>query len=541
MTYKIKTIFIITLILLVLFFSLNAAEPSSAASLEEKKIEGIAERVFPSVVKVESRNRTRKVATGVVIDKDGCIVTTALISPRDEEIFITTSEGKRYEAEFLGMDSVTHLALLQVKKSGLPPIKTGTTKDLSPGSWIGVVSISPENTPSITQGIVSSISQDKLRLNIWVIPGSSGSPVVDSEGKMVGLLRGIYAEDMPVFFEFREREHVGTGYVFSRAEAPSSGMALAVPVAIVEEISSQIKKKGKVERGWLGVSIVEDEEGRVVITRVERESPAELARLEKGDIILKFDGKEVTGSSMLAYEIKSRKPGENVVLTIERNGKKKEIEVKLGELPEAEIKRELELRFPRLFPHLPPRPPEEPGSRYYRFFEKRKFIGVYLQELTEELSEHFGIEKGRGLLVSKVSKGSPAEKAGIKVGDVIVKADGKRVERVEELVEIIQDKNRGEKIKIEFLRERKMMSVDAGVEEEEEGDWRHYWPFWEESARTLKRDYEIFKERYGDEYKKTMERLNRELKKLKEEASEKSAEALKKWKEYFFKAEAIRI
>ena len=310
MSTKIKIIFVLILFLAVLFLSLKA-EPASGSADNEKMFEGITKKVYPSVVKVEARNRTKKVATGVVIDRGGYIVTTALVSPTEEEIFVITSEGKRVNAKFLGMDSVTHLALIQAKEKDLPPIKMGKSKGYAPGAWIGVVSISPENRPAVTQGIISSISQDKLRLNVWILPGSSGSPVIDKEGNMVGLLRGIYAEDKPVFFEFREKKLVGSGYVFSKAAAPSSGMALAVAVAIVQEICDEIKEKGKVERGWLGVSIVNNEEGKVEIVGSEKDSPAEVVELKRGDIILELEGKEVTDTQKMATEIRKRKPGDS--------------------------------------------------------------------------------------------------------------------------------------------------------------------------------------------------------------------------------------
>ena len=541
MSTKLKMIFALTVFLLAIFFSLKA-EPTTASG-SEKEIADITKRVFPSVVKVEARNRTRKVATGVVISKDGYIVTTALISPRDEEFFVTTSDGRRIEAEFLGMDSETHLALIRVKEKNLTPITMGKTEDLSPGSWIGVISISLENAPAVTQGIVSSIGQDSLgqeslRLNVWVVPGMSGSPVVDGKGHMVGLLRGIYSETKPVVFEFREKEIVGSGYVFSRAEAPSSGMALAVPVHVVQNVSAQIKEKGKVERGWLGVRIIVNEDGEIEISNVEDESPAELAKLRRGDIILQIGGKDVSNRQMLRNEIRMRRPGESVTIKIERKGKTEGIKVRLGEYSEKDIFQEFERKFPRLFAPkllepLKPTVPVEP--ELFRWgFENRRYIGVYIQDLNEELSEHFGVKKGTGLLVSKISEDSPAEKAGLKVGDVIVKADGKRVETTNELVDLIQDKERGEKIKIVFLRDRKERSAEVEIEEEERrgsfffpGGREVFFDSLDDYQEKFQNQYRKWQDEYSKKNKERIEKWNKELKKHLDDLNKKAKDAKK--------------
>jgi S1-C subfamily serine protease len=543
-----------------LFASLNAA-PGAAAPVD-KKIENLTKVVYPSVVRVEARNGMRKVATGVVIDRDGLIVTTALISPRDEKISVTTSEGKRIEAEFLGMDMETGLALLRAKEKNLPAIALGKGTDLVPGSWVGVVNISPEDTPAVTQGIVSSVSAEKLRLNVWVTPGSSGSPVVDEEGRMIGLLRGIYTEDHPIVFEFKDKEQVGQGLVLSKAEAPSSGLAQAVPVDVVKYVTSEIREKGKVQRGWLGVSIAQDEKGRVEIVGVDEESPAELAKLGEGDIILKIEGKEMTNAQMLATEIRKRKPGQDITLVIERDGKLTDVKAKLGEYPEAEAKRELELRFPRLFPPRAPLPPPRSQSpralnperaprpplprKEFFGWEKRKYIGVYLQELNRELSEYFGVKDGQGLLVSKITKDSPAGKAGLRVGDIILKVDGRKIETVVDLTNRIQDMKKGDQIKLDILRDKKPVTLEVSVEEEErEGffppeSWENALDSLRDSKDALNRQMFDWQDENGKKIRSDMERWNLEIVKKSRDLAQKSKNSAKELKD-IYKKWAIKV
>jgi serine protease Do len=462
-------VFMTTLAVLAPSFASGTAGAKAAGS--DADIATIAKKVFPSVVRVEARNGTRRVATGVVVEKGGYIVTTALISPRDEKISVTTSDGKTVDAEFLGFDTETQLALLKAKDAGLPALGLGKAADLAAGSWICVIGVSPERTAAVSQGIVSSVAEDKLRLNVWVTPGSSGGPVVDGEGRIVGLLRGIYMDEKPVVFQFRDKEQAGSGYVMSsRAEAPSSGMALAVPAEVVKEVVAQIKEKGRVERGWMGVGIGVDENGRTIIGTVDRESPAELAKLRPGDVVLKIGDREVSGPDVLAAEIRKHKPGQEVGLTIERDGKPLDVKVKLGELAEDDAMREMDVRFPGLFGRAVPAPGPAPKAGVQPWsFETRKYIGVTGLDLNKELAERFGVTDGTALMVAKVTPNGPAAKAKMQAGDVIIKVDGQRITTVDQLIDYIQTKAKGAKIKLEVLRDKKTMTFEVEVTEEESG------------------------------------------------------------------------
>ena len=540
MIKKFMSISMLAAFLFVPFLSLMA-EPASSA-MDEVKIEEITKKVFPCVVKVIAKNRYTKIAMGVVMDKDGHIVTTALISPRDEKLYVITTKGKKIEAEFLGLDSETQLAVIKAKDKTLTPIVMGEVKDVSPGAWVGLVSISPEDTPQITQGIVSSVSPEKLRLNVWVTRGASGSPILDKDGRMIGLLRGVYTEEGPFIVEFREKEVAASGFAFSRAEAPSSGMALAIPIDIVKSVTVEIKEKGRVQRGWLGVRFYPNEEGDLEIIEVEKESPAEMAKLEEGDIILQIQGKDVTSGEMVVHEIRSMKPGQTIALKILRDGKEQEIQVRLGEYTEEDVWREMEQRFPRLFvPEARKLIEAEPRERLRLGFETRKYIGVDLNPLNTELAEYFGVKEGKGLLVGGVGEDTPAAKAGLKVGDILVKADGKDLAMTSDLSRILQEKEKGDRIKLEFYRDKKKMSVEVEVAEDERStvrrfspeDWKEYTETWGKYSDNLMRQQEKWQDETSKEMKSQIERMDREfeevLKKSKE-SQERLSKSLKWYK-----------
>jgi serine protease Do len=298
-------------------------------------------------------------------------------------------------------------------------------------------------------------------------------------------------------------------------------------------VATEIKEKGKVARGWLGVRIWANEEDQVEIIEVDKDSPAEIADLKEGDVVIQFDGDEVVDTELLAKMIRMKKPGETVTVKIEREGKTQDVQVKLGEMTEEGVWSDFESKFPTLFApsktKIAPWPPMvERRPDVFRFgFEQRKFIGVGVQELNPELSEFFGIDKGTGILISSVDKDGPAAKAGLKVGDVIIAADGEKMERSQDLVGLIQDKEKGDKITIEYLRNRKKGTVEVEVEEEERSEtwptlgyagedldfWRDYQDTYQKQSKKLAETYKKMGEGQYKQYMENQKKMNQQWQK----------------------------
>jgi membrane-associated protease RseP (regulator of RpoE activity) len=148
----------------------------------------------------------------------------------------------------------------------------------------------------------------------------------------------------------------------------------------------------------------------------------------------------------------------------------------------------------------------------------RKFIGVYCNELNPELAAYFGVKEGTGLVIAKLTEGGPAQKANLKVGDVIVRVDGKRVESVNDLIDLIQDKKKGDKIKLEFIRDKKTLTQDVTVEEEEvggglfkSGDFQGFLESWQGYTDAFRNEMGKWQNDYAPEIRSNLKKINDEL------------------------------
>jgi hypothetical protein len=250
---------------------------------------------------------------------------------------------------------------------------------------------------------------------------------------------------------------------------------------------------------------------------------------------------------MLGAEIRKMKPGQTVVLKIERDGKPMEVKVKLGEYSEDNARKEMELRFPGIFPPMGPQggsdnpqaqpsppgqqqpsPGQPPSSRRrmpgfrsqtpFPSMEMRKYIGLYCRELNPELASYFGVKEGTGLIVARLTENGPAQKAHLRVGDVIVRVEGKRVGSANDLIDLIQDKKKGDKIKVEILREKKPMTMEVVVEEEKvdggdpsSGDFRSFLQSWQGYTEAFQNELRRWQNEYAPEFRANLKEIGEDL------------------------------
>ena len=284
------------------------------------------------------------------------------------------------------------------------------------------------------------------------------------------------------------------------------------------------KYKERSKKGWLGVYIqditgdlkeamdLKSKRG-VLIRDVVEDSPADEAGIKQEDVIIIFDGKKVRDSSHLTRLIRDSSPGEKVKLKILRDDKEKTITVILGKRPKDEFFYEYEFE-----PLLREGKRIKPYTYSFCLFSGSR-IGVKVQDLTEQLGDYFGVEDGEGALITEVEEDMPAFKAGLKAGDVIVEVDGEEIDDTQELMEVISEKEEGDKVKIKVIRDRKSKSFEVEVEEEEE--WSSFDFSGLEKLKILPEKLhtpKIFLEKeYSSKLEEAMEELREELEELKEE------------------------
>jgi serine protease Do len=363
-----------------------------------------------------NRQTHRALGSGFIVDKDGHVLTNTHVISGAKEISVTLANGKRYEAKLVGKDARTDVALLKIEaREPLTTLDLGDSDRTEVGEWVMAVG-NPFGLGgnSVTVGVVSfkgrnlqltpGTGVDMIQTDASINPGNSGGPLLDTAGQVIGI----------------------NTLIITQGVGQSAGVGFAVPINVAREILPQLRTRGKVIRGWLGVSIygvtediakslkMKDARG-AYIADVSPGSPAEKAGLQPEDVVVGVDGREVKDNSDLTGYIASREPGTTVRLQVLRGGSEKSISVTLGTFPEE-------------------------GAGEERSQERRGRLGMTLQDLTPGLAERLDLPRGaKGAVVTGVEAGEPAEDAGLQRGDVIVSVNGVAVSGVDSFEKEIED------------------------------------------------------------------------------------------------------
>lgn len=348
--------------------------------------------------------RSQSLGSGFIISADGYILTNAHVIEDADEVTVRLTDQREFKAKVVGADKRSDIALLKISAKDLPVVSIGDSSKLEVGEWVAAIGSPFGFTNSVSQGIVSAKGRSLpgenivpfIQTDVPINPGNSGGPLFNMNGEVVGVNSQIYSRS--------------GGYM---------GLSFAVPIDLAMKVKDELLKHGTVRRGRLGVSIqgVTPEHARsfdlakpggALIASVDKDGPADRAGLEIGDIILKFDGKELASADDLVRAVAEGSPGSSAKLQVWRNGAAREITVKLGE---AESKQMVQKRS------LPDKA-AEPGQ-----------LGLNLRELSRD--ERSALHTDGYLLVAAV-EGVAAE-SGIQPGDIIIAVNSQRVSSVRQL------------------------------------------------------------------------------------------------------------
>lgn len=351
--------------------------------------------------------------SGFIISADGYIVTNHHVVGDADRVRVTLNDGRKFDAEKIGSDPQTEIALIKIDAQDLPTIALGDSDAIKVGQWVVAIGSPFGLDHSVTAGIISARGRsnvnivdyaDFIQTDAAINPGNSGGPLINLEGKVVGLNTAIYSRS--------------GGYM---------GIGFAIPVNMVKYVVDQLRDHGSIERGFIGVGIqnLTDEMAKwfnngeltgILISEVAKDSPGEKAGLQRDDIIVEMDGKPVTEVGSFRSRVASTRPGTEVHLGILRGGNRMDVNVTLDKLDA-----------------------EAMASNQGMESAEHSKIGMGVQDLTPELAEHFGFKDEKGIVISEVEPGSPAARAGLEPGTLITEVNRKPVNSVAEYKEALKD------------------------------------------------------------------------------------------------------
>ena len=372
----------------------------------------------------------RSLGSGVIVDPSGIALTNAHVVEKASDIEVVTVEGAKHRAKLIGLDKKTDLAVLRLDdgKGSFKYARLGDSERIQVGDWVIAVGSPFGLQSTVTAGIISAKARqigqgpfdDFLQTDAAINPGNSGGPLVNMQGEVIGINTAIVAG--------------------------GSGIGFAIPINMAKKIYTELVAKGKVTRGWLGVSIqpltpelaksfgAKDTKG-VLISDVVPDSPASKSGLKSGDVLLEFNGKKMEAPADLQRAVGLASPNQDAKIKVLRDQSERSLEIKIGEAPEERAEA------------------SKPGNGS----RGRPTLGLDVRPVTPEMARQLNLPSPEGVVVARVEDGSPAAEAGVQRGDVIREINRQRVRTMADFERLTKDAKEGDRLTV--LLQRGPMSL----------------------------------------------------------------------------------
>jgi serine protease Do len=357
--------------------------------------------------------------SGFIISEDGYILTNNHVVADVDKITVVLKDGRKLDAKVIGTDDKSEVALIKVDAKDLPMVELGDSDELEVGEWVIAVGNPFGLSETVTVGVVSAKGrqigitdggyEDFIQTDAAINPGNSGGPLLNVDGKVIGINTAIISQS--------------GGYM---------GVGLAIPINMAKQIKDQLMTTGKVERGYIGVTMNPegltpelaesfglDKSSGVLVTEVEPDSPADKAGLKQGDVILKMNGKETRSNEALRNTVSLMAPGTKIKLTVFRDGKEKEITVEVGSLSKSKFAMDMS--------------------------DIGKKLGLAAVPINSDAARQFNVKGDQGLVVVEVTPDSPADSVGIEPGMIILSVNQIPVNTVAEFNKAMEESAKTQK------------------------------------------------------------------------------------------------
>lgn len=364
--------------------------------------------------------------SGFVIESNGYIVTNHHVIESADEIIVRLTDRREFEAELIGSDPQSDIALLKIDATGLPTLKFGDSRSLKPGEWVAAIGSPFGFESTVTAGIVSAKGRSNntqqyvpfIQTDVAINRGNSGGPLLNMDGEVVGINSWILSGS--------------GGYM---------GLSFSIPIETAADAVEQLRTTGKVSRGLLGVVVQEvtreyaeamnlDRSVGALVTNLNDGGAADRAGIEPGDVILEFDGQPIEVWSDLPPLVGANPPGKEVDVLVSRNGDERVFEVTLDAL---ETDRDGNLQASTA-----------PASR-------SNALGIVVQPIPASMADELGDADG-GVIVAEVES-DEAYRAGLQRGDIVVAINNRTIENVEDFEAAVEDLPASKAVALRILRD----------------------------------------------------------------------------------------